>query len=63
MRRIISRGRGLEYRARLARVGIDAENKELGGDRAEIDGAIDQHFRSIVDRDIDLAAAPDRRWR
>ena len=58
MRRVIAGGRRLEYGVRLARIGIDAEKQELGRDRAEVDDAVDQHFRGIVDRDIDLAAVP-----
>src|SRR5262252_1700561 len=54
MRACVARGRRLEDDARLARVGIDREQQELGCSRAEVGGAIDEKFRLVLGRGIEV---------
>ena len=45
---LILDGWGLEHSFGLARIGIEAEDQELGRERAEIDRAVDERLRRIV---------------
>ena len=56
MRRLIAGRRRLEHRIRLARIGVEAKHQELGRDRAEVDRAVDQRLRPILERHLDLSA-------
>src|SRR5579883_121397 len=49
--------RRLEHGFRLARIRIDTEHQELGGDGAEVDRVIDERLRQLIIETQGFAAA------
>src|SRR5262249_55864034 len=66
MRGAVTCAWGLKHGAGLARIGVDAEDEELGRQRAEIDNSINQRFGGIIEANFNLPRTPTAmagRWR